>query len=202
MKEKDVRSKLLRQLVLWAAATMAALALPVLAQEAVTTPQGERQAVGITGTFDRAAAEKARRQPSYSPYAGRNFPTRPFFGDTHLHTAVSFDAGAFGARLGPPDAYRLARGEEITASSGQQVQLSRPLDFLVVADHSDNMGFFPELLAGSPAVLADATGRRWYNMIQSGQGADAAVEMIVAFSQGTFPEALLVTAGTPMYRST
>ena len=67
----------------------------------------------------------------------------------------SFDAGAFGARLGPSDAYRFAKGEEIMASSGQPVKLSRPLDFLVVADHSDNMGFFPELLAGNP----DAPGR-------------------------------------------
>jgi hypothetical protein len=175
------------------AATMAALALPTWAQEAVHTD---------AGTFNRQAAEKVARQPSYSPYAGRNFPTRPFFGDTHLHTAVSFDAGAFGARLSPPDAYRLARGEEITASSGQRVKLSRPLDFLVVADHSDNMGFFPKLLAGEPAVLADATGRRWYDMIHSGQGADAAIEMIVAFSQGTFPEALLFKAGTAPYRST
>ena len=56
------------------------------------------------------------------------------------------DAGAFGARLGPRDAYRFAKGEEITASSGQRVKLSRPLDFLVVADHSDNMGFFPRAL--------------------------------------------------------
>ena len=175
------------------AAAMAALALPALAQDAVTTD---------AGTFDQRAAETSARQPSYSPYAGRNFPTRPFFGDTHLHTAVSFDAGAFGARLTPSDAYRLARGEEITASSGQQVKLSRPLDFLVVADHSDNMGFFPMLLSGDPALLADATGRRWYEMIQSGQGAGAAVEMIVAFSQRTFPEALLVTAGTAPYCST
>jgi Protein of unknown function (DUF3604) len=174
------------------AAAMVVLALPTLAQEAATTD---------AGTFDRAVAEKAARQPSYSPYAGRNFPTRPFFGDTHLHTAVSFDAGAFGARLTPSDAYRLARGEEITASSSQQVKLSRPLDFLVVADHSDNMGFFPKLLTGDPAVLANETGRRWYDMIQSGQGADAAVQMIVAFSQGTFPEALLSKPGTAPYRT-
>ena len=78
---------------------------------------------------------------------GRNFPTRPLFGDQHLHTSFSFDAGVFGARLTPRDAYRFARGEEITASSGQKAKLSRPLDWLVVADHSDNMGFFPDLLA-------------------------------------------------------
>jgi Protein of unknown function (DUF3604) len=53
------------------------------------------------GTLDQETAEKAfPAKPPYSPYAGRNFPTRPFFGDTHLHTSFSMDAGAFGARLG------------------------------------------------------------------------------------------------------
>ena len=101
---------------------------------------------------------------SYSPYAGRNFPTEVFWGDTHVHTGMSMDAGAFGARLSPEDAYRFARGEELTSSTGQQVKLGRPLDFLVVADHSDNMGFFPRLNGGEPSMLADPTGRRWYDM--------------------------------------
>ena len=70
----------------------------------------------------------------------------------------------------PRDAYRFARGEQVMASSGQPAKLSRPLDFLVVADHSDNMGFFPDLLAGKPEMLADPTGRKWYDMIQAGQG--------------------------------
>jgi len=62
------------------------------------------------------------------------------------------DAGAFGARLGPKEAYRFGKGEEITASSGQRVKLSRPLDFMVVTDHSDGFGFFPQLLAGDPRM--------------------------------------------------
>jgi hypothetical protein len=168
------------------------LALPLSAQQGATTD---------IGTLDKESAEQAFKQRPYSPYAGRNFPTRPFFGDTHLHTAFSFDAGAFGARLLPKDAYRFAKGEELTASSGQQVKLSRPLDFLVVADHSDNMGFFPQLLAGEPNLLSDPQGRKWYDMIQSGKGADAAIEMIVAFSQGTFPKALLSLPGTPAYHT-
>ena len=114
---------------------------------------------------------------------------RPFFGDTHL-PSFSMDAGAFGARLGPREAYRFARGEQLTASSGQPVKLSRPLDFLVVADHSDNMGFFPDLLAGKPEMLADPTGRQWYDLVQSGRGAEAAIQIIGAFSQGTFPKIL------------
>jgi hypothetical protein len=82
------------------------------------------------GTLDKEAAEKAfPAKPPYSPYAGRNFPRRPYFGDTHLHTSYSMDAGAFGARLGPKDAYRFAKGEEVIASSGQRAKLSRPLDF-------------------------------------------------------------------------
>jgi Protein of unknown function (DUF3604) len=161
-------------------------------------------AQGVTpdiGTFDKSKAEQAFKKRSYSPYAGRNFPTRPFFGDTHLHTAKSMDAGAFGARISPRQAYQLARGEELMASSGQPVKLSRPLDFLVVADHSDNMGLIPDLIAGKPELLADPTGRKWYEMIQSGQGADAAVQIIMAFSQGTFPKALQYTPGTSLYKS-
>ena len=68
------------------------------------------------GTLDKATAEKVfPAKPPYSPYAGRNFPTRPYFGDTHTHTSFSMDAGAFGARLGPKDAYRFAKGEEVVA---------------------------------------------------------------------------------------
>jgi hypothetical protein len=149
--------------------------------------------------------DPARTGPSfpkrpYSPYAGHDFPARPYFGDTHLHTAFSMDAGAFGARLTPRDAYRLARGEELIASSNQPVKLSRPLDFLVVADHSDNMGFFPDLRAGKPELLADPTGRLWYDMMNSGKGAEAAFQIIGAFSQGKFPPALMYSPGTPAYR--
>lgn len=155
-----------------------------------------------TGNLGQEEADIAhKRPPIYSPYAGRNFPTRPFFGDTHLHTSFSMDAGAFGARVDPRAAYRFAKGEEIVSSTGQPVKLSRPLDFLVVADHSDNMGFFPDLFAGNPNVLADAAGRKWYDMIKSGKGADAAVEIIIAFSHGTFPKDLMYFPGTPAYKS-
>jgi hypothetical protein len=116
---------------------------------------------------------------------------------------MSFDAGSFGARLGPEDAYQFARGEEVTSSTGLQVKLSEPLDFLVVADHSDNMGFFPRLNSGDPEMLADPDGKRWYDMIQAGgqTSVAAAIEIIEAFSQGTFPEALASPPGSKAYRS-
>jgi hypothetical protein len=182
---------------LLAAATAVGLALPAAAQEATT--------VGIDiGTMDQESLENVHKPRPYSPYAGRNFPNRPYFGDTHLHTMFSMDAGAAGARLGPRDAYRLARGEEVMASTGQPVKLSRPLDFLVVADHSDNMGFFPKLLAGDPAMLADPKGREWYNKMTSGKSEEAAAatwDLITSFSNGTFPRALLSLPGTKTYRS-
>jgi hypothetical protein len=155
-----------------------------------------------TGALDKEKAGRAfPAKPPYSPYVGRNYPTRPFFGDTHLHTAFSFDAGAFGARLTPRDALSFAKGNQVTASSGQPAKLSRPLDFLVVADHSDNMGLLPDLFSGKPEILADSTGRRWHDMINSGQGAEAAMEIIKSFSQGTFPKALMYLPGTAAYRN-
>jgi hypothetical protein len=143
---------------------------------------------------------------SYSPYAARELgdgeaPSQLLWGDTHLHTSLSMDAGAFGNRLGIEEAYRFARGEELVASGGMPVRLSRPLDFLVVADHSDNMGFFPDLFAGKPHMLADPTGKDWYDRIQAGQGVDVALEIISKFSQGQFPEALSYTPDSPAYKA-
>ena len=160
-----------------------------LAQDPTPKPEGLEDAFKPRQTF--------------SPYADRKFPTQVYFGDTHLHTGMSMDAGAFGARLGPEDAYRFARGEQVTSSTGLPVKLSRPLDFLVVADHSDNMGFFPRLFAGDPAMLADQTGKRWYNMVQKGgeEGVKAAIEVISAFSQNKFPPALESVPGSQAYRS-
>jgi hypothetical protein len=173
--------------VQWASLLALVLALPALAQDA--------------GELDEASAAKVYpSEPSYSPYAGRKFPTRPFFGDTHLHTSFSMDAGAFGARIGPSEAYRFARGEEIRASSGQRAKLSRPLDFLVVADHSDGMGFFPLILNGDPMIMNDPQGKKWNEMVNSGKGAEAAIEIIQNFGRGTISKAIMPLPGTPAYR--
>ena len=154
-----------------------------------------------TGSPDVEQLKNLMAKRPYSPYAGRAFATRVFWGDTHLHTGFSMDAGAFGARLTPADAYRFAKGEEITASSGQPVKLSRPLDFLVVSDHSDGMGFFPLVMSGNPSVLADPQGRRWYDLIQSGDGATAAVEIIRTFGLNQMPKSIFPAPGTTTYRN-
>jgi hypothetical protein len=123
---------------------------------------------------------------AYSPYAQRSFPDRVFWGDTHLHTGLSMDAGLFGARLGLDEAYRFARGEEVMASSGQPVRLGRPLDWLVIADHSDGMGFFNDLAAGDPDILKFDQARPWYEGLMAGgeASAAAALDLIGTFSQG------------------
>ena len=143
------------------------------------------------------------KKPKFSPYVGRDFPTQVYWGDTHLHTGMSLDAGAFGARLTPDEAYQFAKGKQLESSSGFEARLSRPLDFLVVADHSDNMGFFPALNSGDPDMLADPTGRRWYDMIQKGgpPAVDAAVEIIQSLTGNSFPDALYLAPGTPGYRA-
>ena len=123
---------------------------------------------------------------AYSPYAQRNFPSRPLWGDTHLHTGLSMDAGLFGCRLGVAEAYQLARGDEIMASSGQPVRLSRPLDWLVVADHSDGMGMVQDIAAQTPEIMASEQGRRWAAGMKAG-GAESvatALDLITTFSQG------------------
>ena len=183
---RDIRSLLVTGLM------AVAVALPVSA--------AEPSAPGLAAPDKETAESVHSSKPTYSPYAGRNFPTRPLFGDTHLHTSYSMDAGAFGARLGPRDAYVFAKGNEVTASSGQRVKLSRPLDFLVVADHSDGMGFFPLILAGAPAIMSDPQGRKWNEMIRSGKGAEAAIDIIVNFGKGTISKAIMPLPGTPAYQ--
>jgi hypothetical protein len=186
------------------AATALALLLAAGSASAQDAAQVDRGTVGAgdAGALDAGALGRVLpSQPAYSPHVNRTFPTRPLFGDTHLHTSFSLDAGAAGARLTPRDAYRFARGEQVTSSTGLPVQLSRPLDFLVVADHSDQMGFFSLLLAGDPAMMADPTGRRWYDMIQSGQGVGVVMELVTALSGPGLPPALSVDPGTPAYRS-
>ncbi len=81
-------------------------------------------------------------QDHFSPYAGRKFANRPLWGDTHLHTSNSLDARAFGVTLDPEQAYRFARGEEITTSHGLRVRLSRPLDWLVVSGNTDKQAIY------------------------------------------------------------
>jgi hypothetical protein len=140
---------------------------------------------------------------AYSPYAQRSFPSKVYWGDTHLHTGLSLDAGLFGNILKHEDAYRFARGEEIKSSTGQPLKLSRPLDWLVITDHSDFMGFAPDLQKGASNIVSHPKGKEWYEGFSKGGEAagKAAFDLIGHFAQMKFPEKLAkqYSPGSPVY---
>ena len=104
----------------------------------------------------------------YSPYADRAYPDQVFFGDTHLHTNLSPDAGLIGTTLDVHAAYRFARGETVVSNTGQRIQLIRPLDFLVVTDHAEYIGLAPMIRDGDPVLLADPYGKWLYERFKAG----------------------------------
>ena len=170
---------------------LAILALPLLA---IASDIGSADVKVLKGLYPGKA---------YSPYAKRSFPSNVYWGETHLHTGLSLDAGLFGCILGPEDAYRLARGEEITASSGQPIKLSRPLDWLVVTDHSDMMGIATDIQNGAPNIMAVPKGKEWAEGFAKGGDAagKAAFDLITHFAQMKVPEELLkqYSPGSPIY---
>ena len=133
-------------------------------------PSKSMLAVWLTGVAVSGAAnaspfdanptpEIMAEKPIYSPYVNRDYPDQVFFGDTHFHTELSFDAGLVGTTLDVDDAYRFARGEKVISNSGQPVQLVRPLDFLVITDHAEFIGLHRST-AGSGRPTRAPSSRR------------------------------------------
>ncbi len=167
------------------------LSLPAIAQDSwVTSPD----------TLNTAYTGKV-----YSPYAMRAIPERPLWGDSHLHTSLSMDAGLFGNRLSPREAYRFARGEEVVSSTGQPVRLSRPLDWLAVADHSDGMGLFGDIAKGKPELMAYEQSARWIKAFKAGgdESVAASLDLITTFSNNKMdPEMFaLYSPGSKVYKN-
>jgi hypothetical protein len=159
----------------------------------VTTSFAQDQASLGEITITAETAGDLYKAPGYSPYAGRNFPTELLWGDTHLHSNVSMDARAAGVILSPRDAFRFARGDELVSTGGERVKLSRPLDWVVLTDHSDAIGVMNEIVAGNAQLMTDPTLRDWHNRIT--QGGDTALragfEVVESFSRSALPEAAL-----------
>jgi hypothetical protein len=154
---------------------ISALILSVLAVFSVTVFAAE---------FTVEKNDAAYNEPDYSPFVDQHYPTRVLWGDTHLHTANSVDAGFTGTTLGPEEAYRFARGEEVTSSGGMRAKLIRPLDFLVVSDHAEYFGLTTQLRTGAPALLADPVGKRWYDMFNGSKEGGYKVFMEIVRSAG------------------
>ena len=110
---------------------------------------------------------------------------RAYFGDTHLHTALSPDAGLAGTKLGLDEAYRFARGETVTSNSGQQAALKRPLDFLVVADHAENLGLAQGLADSDPELLKSSLGQQLNELLKAGKGREAFYLLVQKMAKGS-----------------
>jgi len=178
MANRSVVARALSALV----ASSVCLTLPALAQD--------KPVVTDEGAINPEAAARAFPKRGFSPYAGRNYPTRVFWGDQHVHTGWSADAGAFGCSLGPEEALRFARGEQVTSSLGEPAKLSRPLDWVAITDHSDAAGVIFEVKAGNPNLMADPQIKKWHDMMNGGEGVQAASEMIAAQSNNNVPAAM------------
>jgi hypothetical protein len=136
------------------------------------------------------AASRPADDGRYLSDPNRKYPERVLWGDEHIHTSWSADAGLAGATLGPEDAVRFARGEQVTSSTGQPAKLQRALDWIAVTDHSDGMGTINELQAGNAEFMADPTAKRWAEMMKKGgeEGRAAAKEAISAQSNQKLPK--------------
>ena len=117
--------------------------------------------------FAQDAPPPGSKKIKYSPYPEKSFPNNVYFGDTHLHTSYSTDAGMVGNIRGPEDAYRLARGGVITSSFGLKVKLSRPLDFLVISDHAENYGLAPAIAVSDAELLKNKWGKAIHDAVKA-----------------------------------
>jgi Protein of unknown function (DUF3604) len=134
----------------------------------------------------------------YSPYAYRDYPDTVLFGDMHIHSNLSPDAGLLGTSLTAADVYRAARGETVTSNTGQPFQLIRPLDFLVLTDHAEAMGLAPMVRDANPVLLSSKRGREVWEAFNAGgeQAMKAFGGLLADVSAGVNPFADIDMAGS------
>lgn len=150
----------------------------------------------LTACGDKPAEQAVSTAPQEQQTSTASTPAYPqsvYWGDTHLHTDNSVDAFGFGTRLGPEEALRFARGEEVTSTRGVQAKLSRPLDFLVISDHSDALGATKELYNAPRLLVRDPLLREWWDkMHESPEGSlKVTAEMVDRAARNDLPEALI-----------
>jgi len=171
---------------------------------ALVLPAASISAVAAWRGGLRAATNSSMRSYAsghYSPYADPHYPTRVYWGETHLHTSFSPDAGLVGDHLDPDAALRVARGEQIQSSTGQPVRLEAPYDWVVISDHSEYMGLPQAFKENNEEILKTASGKKWAAALKQGgqAGYQAFVEMTAEFASGkpSIPRGAL----EPLYRS-
>ena len=123
-------------------------------------------------TIERTSTEEAAK---VAADAVKVYPNNQvFWGNTHLHTAISTDAFGAGTRLSTEEALRVATGEELTSNTGQRIKLARPHDFIAITDHAEGFGYFVELAKGNESLLTDAKAKEWYDLLQKSEQGDIA----------------------------
>jgi len=141
--------------------------------------------LSLCASIAQAETAKQAEEKSYAPPVGH--PTDVYFGDPHIHTSISADAAMWGNTLSSEDTYKFGLGGEVTSFKGWKAKLARPLDWMVISDHSDVWGFYQRIRDGDPFVLAQPEGVRWNKMIKEGQLTEATDEIIKAFGNETLP---------------
>ena len=153
--------------------------------------------LAFAGFGDRAAAQNSPpaanapkaiqpKTPAYSPHVDQQFPNRVLWGVAHVHTGFSFDSGMFGVTLTPDDLFRVSSGGEVVLDNGQRYKQDRPLDWVSITDHAEYLGIADQIRSGSPELLENPQGRRWYEMSQKSpeEGVKAAIEAVVSMQTG------------------
>jgi Protein of unknown function (DUF3604) len=172
----------------FAALTSSGFAMPTAASSVMAL------IVLLIATANGTAQEASKEQlglpepgpnQQYSPNVGRNFPDRVLWGETHIHTALSADAGLMGVTLGPDGMFRYARGEVVTINTGLQVRLDRPLDWYAITDHAEYLGLADQIRNSNPALLATPMGKKWFDMSRQGpeQAKNAAWEVFTSIAK-------------------
>jgi hypothetical protein len=148
----------------------AAAGTAVIAVLVASAPDPLRAADSAMGTdfaVDRDNAPVLRE--SYSPFVGDDHPDRVFWGDSHLHASYSYDAGLVGNTLGPNEAYRFAKGEQVISATRVPAKLVRPLDWIVIADHAETLGVPVLIQCSDSTLLATEIGKTTHDLHMAGK---------------------------------
>jgi hypothetical protein len=126
-----------------------------------------------------------------APAHAQEHADKLLWGDTHLHTRLSFDAYYLGNRTVDADtAYRFAKGEPVIHPYHRaRVQLETPLDFLAVADHAELLGAPYSLISlRDPRLAKTPIGRRVIALVDSGRGREAFGLMVLGGNTADLPD--------------
>ena len=160
--------------------------LSVLAALLLTIGCGQEAAVESEVETGADAVTNSVQETSEAPEIEVNPNKNAYFGDTHIHTVLSFDAYLFGTRRTPDDAYDFAKGGAIEHASEIMMQMKKPLDFLAVSDHAFYLGMMRELARGEGSYADHPIGDAVAGA-DSAEGSSAAFQAVLGHMRDRDP---------------